>query len=294
MQKSVGMSLGCVASVVSVFSGVAVFSIIGAGSSSALLYVIADIVPAMIIVYLGILSRTEKTKKWTHKLTSSNRENRQWYPVGSILCWLSLASALLLMMVAYLFHTNTFNIGIDAFAGKTGIETFLHDVVKNMLNVAMLGNLDFKKEILENVVPVLPALLATCWIIKGVVAGVAAQWVLNHFKMALRPMPDYNELNITAWSYLALLTAIAVGFLMHGDIGFTGKNVAFVLALPLMFKGVAYMHKLAGQAKFPKFCLMVFYILFFIKMDLMTVVIIGLGLFEGAAKLYQKKMVSNG
>ena len=95
----------------------------------------------------------------------------------------------------------------------------------------------------------------------------------------LRPSPAYAGLELPQWMTWPLLGSAALALLGSGEIEYTGRNLAMVLAVPYFFLGLAVIHTWARRLSFTGLILASFYLVLLLSGWVMLVVA-GTGMLE--------------
>lgn len=164
----------------------------------------------------------------------------EWYPAGSVLCWLAVCAAVVFVAVtAGLVATP----GSALSGHPDGIRVWLEKSLSDTLNT--LGDQitpDERQNLATVVSAVLPAMIMGTWLVMSSIGAVAAQGILSRLGFSLRPSPSYVDLDLPIWSLaLPVCGGLAWG-VTHGDIAYVAANVAGVGLLPFAMLGVAVVH----------------------------------------------------
>ena len=109
--------------------------------------------------------------------------------------------------------------------------------------------------------------------------AIIAQNVLVRMKKALRPTPAYADLQLPQWISWPLVAAAALALLGAGEMEYTGRNLAMILALPLFFLGLAVVHTWARSLSGGGMVLVAFYLILVLS-GWAALVVAGIGLVE--------------
>lgn len=227
------------------------------------LYFVMDVLPALLVVSLSLLARVPGQPRFAFK-GGSDSAGREWYPVGSILSWLVLLGAVFLLIAGY---------GVPALTGTghgfSGLIAAFIDMLFRQFTMATPAASDpaFAESLVvaqETMKAYLPSILAFCWLLRVMIAGMVAQWYATKRNVALRETPDYGHLMLPEWSYLTLFAAVALALFAGGEVGYLAKNIAPVLALPWMLDGLNVVHRFCRKLPLSRLWLIVFYIVFLV------------------------------
>ncbi|MFI4986757.1 MAG: DUF2232 domain-containing protein, partial [Alphaproteobacteria bacterium] len=185
-----------------------------AGPWAAGNYAITEAVPAFILARQGTLSRHHADGR------------TEWYPTGALLVLLSLYA------VAVLLAFMLFFMGSEG-----GLEGELERAVAAVFQDVGIHLPPQAERLVEAFVDIMPGLAASTWLL--VTAGNAslAQEILERVRWNLRPGPALASLTLPSWLAAAVALAAAAGLLASGSLGFAGRNLSFILAMPYFFGG---------------------------------------------------------
>ncbi len=223
-------------------------SAVAIGGNGALLYAVGHALPSLLVVGLALRSRP-----------GDGPETREWYPHGDIAAWLALLAAALLAAAGLWL------------SGDEGFRATVNDHIDKGLG-ALLPQLDGtdRQRLLAGMSGLFPGWIGTSWAMMGVVNAIAAETILARSGRSIRPKPAWGaDLSLPEWLSWALVGAALVALigtlLGLGDVGYTGRNLALVLALPHFLLGLAVVHGLARQARQPRAILVGFYVVLFVS-----------------------------
>lgn len=126
--------------------------------------------------------------------------------------------------------------------------------------------------------PLFPGAVAGMWAILLVFDTVIAQALLARGGRNIRPSPRLRELTLPDWLSWPLVIAAIAALIGPGDVEYTGRNLAMVLAVPFYFLGLAVLHKMASLVTFSGMLIAMFYMAMFTGWFILVVA--GLGLLE--------------
>lgn len=264
----VGLGHGGKATLVAVFSGIAIASLIG-GPYTGALYAIMTAFPSWLAIRLYLTSRTQEGVK-------------QWFPIGHLLLTLSgYACALFILGLAF------FSVGENSVAQL--VKDFLSTVLNN---VAGTLPLEHRNAFVEQMFYFFPAMVLVSWLLMTTINGALAQSVLAKSGKALRPTPKYGEMSLpdlASWVFIVCAAATVLG---SGDFQYIARNLTVVMALPFLILGLTVVHKLVRLTRFKGALLTVFYMLLLLSVWV-ALPVIGLGLFEQWIGLRKKIPCAN-
>ena len=190
-----------------------------AGPWAAGNYLLAEAAPVYLLVCQGSLSR------------GLPEGRTEWYPAGRLLVWLSLYAGAVLLGFTLYFSSR-----------EGGLEGELQRAIGAMWQILGVTPSPEATRLLEAFVAVMPGLGAVSWLVITVANAALAQGVLLRFGRNLRPNPTLESFDLPRWLGLLLAAALAAAVLLAGSAGFAGRNLAFILAVPYFFAGVATLH----------------------------------------------------
>ncbi len=178
----------------------------------------------------------------------------QWYPVGSILGWLTVLGAGIFLTAVLASHV----------VGEAGIE----DSVSTYLDRAfmiMAPALDETERatVVARFTPLFPGFVVTSWLVMTAVNGALAQALLVRMGRGLRPRTALADLKLPEWMSALLVASAAVALLGPEELEYIGRNLVIILAAPFFFLGLAVIHALARRAVPMAMLLAVFYFVFY-------------------------------
>ena len=113
--------------------------------------------------------------------------------------------------------------------------------------------------------------------------------LVQRFGKNLRPGFSMAEIDIPLpWAGL-LLGAMVLAFLLPGDLGFTMKSMALVLAFPMFFQGLSVVHAAMASFKVRSIGYVAFYVLM-IFFGWLALAVVALGSVEPVLKLRERLM----
>ncbi|MFI4986885.1 MAG: hypothetical protein ACHQF3_05565, partial [Alphaproteobacteria bacterium] len=106
------------------------------------------------------------------------------------------------------------------------------------------------------------------------------------------------SLTLPSWLAAAVALAAAAGLLASGSLGFAGRNLSFILAMPYFFGGVACLHALARYGGASRNLLTLFYVALALTIIVLSwlaiMAIAALGFIDQLAGLRQRLKRSGG
>ena len=259
----VGLGLGAKAGAVAGVTGLMVAGLTG-GATTAGLYGLLNALPAALVVRQALLQRP-----------TGPAGGVQWYPVGSILGWLTVLGAGIFLTAVLASHA----------VGEAGIEGSVSTYLDRAFTIMVpaLGETE-RATVVAKFTPLFPGFVVTSWLVMTVVNGALAQALLARMGRGLRPRTALADLKLPEWLSSLLVAAAAVALLGPGELAYIGRNLVIILAVPFFFLGLAVIHALARRAVPLATLLAVFYFVFYVLL-LITgwaamMVVAGIGLIE--------------
>lgn len=123
-----------------------------------------------------------------------------------------------------------------------------------------------------------PAFVGASWVLMLAVNLMLAQRLMQRTGMAHHPAPDYRGLSVPEWLWIPVGISGLMMILGGEALGFHGRNLFALCALPFFFQGLATIHLIAGRLPQKTFLLTLFYfiLLWFLWHALFLVAVLGL------------------
>ncbi|MCH8237622.1 MAG: DUF2232 domain-containing protein [Proteobacteria bacterium] len=253
-----GLSAGPRAATIGGAVGFMVAGLLG-GSMAAGVFGLMQALPAWLVVRQSMLQRPAGAPGGQPKR----------YPAGHTLCWLTILAGTLL--------------AVAAVASLSDDRTFSTVVTSNLDHVfkAIAPELDEvqRTSIVGVMTPMFPGAVGVSWVLMTIVNATLAQGILVRMGHNLRPSPAYAGLELPQWMSWPLLGSAALALLGSGEIEYTGRNLAMVMAVPYFFLGLTVIHTWARRLAFTGLILASFYLVLLLS-GWMTLVVAGLGMLE--------------
>jgi hypothetical protein len=110
------------------------------------------------------------------------------------------------------------------------------------------GRFDLAPEAAAMAARVAPGLAIAAWMVIVAADGVAAEWLVMQFGLAVRPPIDIRRISLPVWIGPILMVAgLAGAILREGAVGMVCLNSAIVLLVPFAFLGLALIHAVLGR-----------------------------------------------
>ena len=216
-----------------------VAALVLAGTGSLLtagVFAALNVFPVVVLIRQSLLART------------APGDVVEWYPPGLLAAWLTgLGLVAVAGMLVFL-------------GGPQGMEGALREVLAPVFDRRAEEIAPEHNELLASIAFILPAIVATSWMVMTTTNGCLAQGLLARFGASWRPSPDLAALSLPAWISMVLAVA-AAAILVGGTARFVGVNVTIVLAVPFCLAGLAVLHTLARRFPRPTVTLVTFYVL---------------------------------
>jgi hypothetical protein len=122
-----------------------------------------------------------------------------------------------------------------------------------------------------------PGLMAASWLVMVALNAVLAQLLAVRLGVNRRPTPDLSELELPGWLWPAIGVAALLAVLGAGGLGFLGRSLLIVLAVPYVFLGLAVVHAFARRVSHRRLALTLFYgAIMLLGWPLVMVLVLGL------------------
>jgi len=258
----VGLGLGAKAVTVAGITGFMVAGLTG-DATTAGLYGLLNALPAALVVRQALMQKP-----------TGPAGGAQWYPVGSILGWLTVLGAGIFLTATLASHV----------VGGTGIEGSVSTYLDRAFTIMAptLGESE-RAMVVARFTPLFPGFVVTSWLLMTAVNGALAQALLVRMGHGLRPKTALADLNLPEWMSAVLVAAAAVALFGPGEMEYIGRNLVIILAVPFFFLGLAVIHTVARRAVPLPMLLAVFYFVFY-GLLLITawaaMIVAGIGLIE--------------
>ncbi len=247
-----GLALGPKAGMVSSAVGFMAAGLVGGGLSAGV-FGLTQALPAWMIVRQMLLQRPAGAGAGPGP--GSGPESGQgaaieWYPLGDMLCWLTMLAAGLLVFMAV------------AAAGENGLSAMvalnLDQILQSLAPEMDPGRLEATVGIMA---PLFPGAAGVSWLLMIIVNVSLAQGLLVKFGHNLRPSPAYGKLQLPQWMSWPLVGSAVLALLGTGEMEYTGRNLAMILAVPYFFLGLTVFHAWAHRISFTGTVLVFFYLM---------------------------------
>ncbi len=233
-----GLSLGTRPAMVAAATSVLSLSLIS--PNMGLVFGVLYAVPAWVVIRLtlsgpnGVVTDVPEN----HSATA-DPSDMGWFPVGYILAVLAAIGGM-------------FVLGGSLMTGG-GLEQAVNEVLQEfakLITSQPMGNPEGEtvlKEAVLSLTPYFAGSAAAMWALGQAVNLVIAQGLLAKGGRNIRPSPRMRELTLPDALSWALVLMAVVALAAPGELGYIGRNIAIVLAVPFFFLGLAVVHKLAAM-----------------------------------------------
>ena len=160
-----------------------------------------------------------------------------WTPAGWIVATLAVFAGGLI-------------IGAAAMTG--GLEDAVRAYLTQLADaIAAPQGQDVVREAIVRATPYFPGSVAAFWAVVMLGNTILAQGLLAKGGRNIRPTPRLRELTLPDWLSWALVATALMTLVAPGEIGYIGRNLVLVLAVPFFFLGLAVVHKMAAMTPLP-------------------------------------------
>ncbi|MCB1490323.1 MAG: DUF2232 domain-containing protein [Rhodobiaceae bacterium] len=224
-----GLGWGWMTAIAGAFFGT-LATAVAAGMLPAFVFLVSVGVPAAIISYMALLSRTDPDSGQT-----------EWYPVGRIVGW---AAIIAVAMAA----------GTYALIG--GDLTSYRDLLVSMLNEMTAGRSEVQptpddiNSLADRMLGILPAASSVVWLVMTLLNLYAAGRVVRASGRLGRPWPDIARMELPLFAIGATGAGLAlwiIGSFTDGGLWFVGSAAAAVFVLANALVGLGVVHVLSRR-----------------------------------------------
>lgn len=193
----------------------------------------------------------------------------EWFSPGEMLCWLTtLAAGLFLMSVL-----------VNLWGGQSLSELVSTNLAQVLKEIAHGMDPSRQKEAVAIMTPLFPGAVGVSWLVMIIVNAALAQGLLVRLKHNLRPSPTYADLELPNWMSWPLVGSAALALMGSGEMEYTGRNLAMILAVPYFFLGLAVVHAWARRVAHTGMVLVAFYLVLVVS-GWAALVVAGIGILE--------------
>ncbi|MBL4689905.1 MAG: DUF2232 domain-containing protein [Rhodospirillales bacterium] len=253
-----GLAFGPQSAAIGSAAGFMIAGMLGGGLAAGI-FGLMQALPVWLVVRQMLLKRPGATPN-----------DVQWYPVGDMLSWLTM------LVAAMLVVATMASLG-SVHGGLSGL---ISDNLDRILqSLAPEWEPAHRVSIVDMMSPMFPGALGVSWLVMTVLNAVIAQNLLAKRNKAIRPTPAYVDLRLPQWMSWPLVAAAALALLGPGEMEYTGRNLAMILALPFFFLGLAVIHTWVRERPGGKIMLVAVYLVLVLS-GWVTLVVAGIGLVE--------------
>ncbi|OPZ79272.1 MAG: hypothetical protein BWY78_00142 [Alphaproteobacteria bacterium ADurb.Bin438] len=222
-------------------------------------YIIAEIIPAFILVSLGLPFKNKQLG------------------LGSIVSVLTFLISCVVLVFCYIVKDKYFaNYGENA-----NPVALIEDILAKNIVVQNMQELNPNTyDIIKAIIPYIPSLIGMMLIgriLLNAYIGLEASFKLG---VAKRQREDYLNFFVPKIYVLVVLSSIIAGLLYEGFDKYIMFNISLILMTPIALMGMAYSNRLSQKIKYGKPLLWLFYILVIITGDLGFLATVLLGAFN--------------
>ena len=231
-----------------------------------MLYCISIALPAWLIVFTALIPQT------------TNNTSSQLIPIGEIISRLAVLGGIFVVISSIIFFDKPGDL-------PHTIEVFLNKLIAhNRPNLNITTN---HRLLVEQMVPLFPAIAVSSWLLMSVINTVVAQAILIKADLNLIPAFQYSKITAPEWLYWALVSSGVIVLTGSGTFEYVGRNLAIIFLIPFLFTGLGVIHTAARQFRSPVIALIIFYF-FTIILSWPAFIAILLGFFERWTNFRQK------
>lgn len=230
----------------------------GAGAWTAGYYGLIYAVPALVVIRQTLMHRSGRT------------DAQAWYPAGGIVSTLTAFGMGLLLLATVVLWTE----GMTVFGATNELITQLVDIAAKTLTA------EERRTFVELVVPIFPGFMTTTCLMVTLANGGIAQALLTRRGRNLRPKGSLREVNLPLWMSWLLVISAAVALAGPDDLGYIGRNLALVAAVPFFLVGLSLAHLWAQRLPSPGMALSVFYVVLLLLLGPAFLLVAGIGIID--------------
>ena len=262
-----GFGLGPQSMVISGAVGFMAAGLIGGGSAAGV-FGMTQVLPAWLVVRQYLLQRPQGSSGAADGADTVGAAV-EWYPIGNILCWLTMLAAAALVAGT-----------MAAMGGAEGLSVLVSTNLENLLQaMAPQWEPDHLARMVGIMTPMFPGAIGVSWIIMTIVNATLAQGLMVKWGSAQRPSPAYIDLELPQWISWPMIAAALLALMGSGEMEYTGRNLAMILAVPFFFLGLAVVHTWARRKAHTTMMLVAFYLIL-VMSGWATLFVTGIGIIE--------------
>jgi hypothetical protein len=262
-----GLALGPRAVTIAGAVGFMAAGLLGGGLSAGI-FGLMQALPALLVVKQMLLQRSPLGSDG-NVMGAALATEVHWYPSGDVLCWLTAMAGAILLVVA--LAALTAEQGLSTLVG-TNLEQILQGIAPEM-------DPGRRVQAVELMAPLFPGAVGVSWLVMTLVNAILAQGLLVRLQWNIRPSPSYADLQLPHWMSWPLVGSAVLALLGSGEMEYTGRNLAMILAVPYFFLGLAVVHTWARRVAYTGMVLVAFYLVLVLS-GWTALVVAGIGVFE--------------
>ncbi len=242
-----GFAFGPQAAAIGGLAGFMTAGLIGGGLAAGI-FGIMQALPVWLIVRQLLLQRPAAVAGPDQ--TAGPGGQVEWYPIGDMLCWLTVFAAAMLAVMS-----------LTSMTGGQGLSVLVSTNLEEILNVMVPQWEDeHRASMVAVMVPMFPGAIAVSWLVMTIANATLGHGILIRLKKAIRPSPAYAALDLPQWISWPLVLSALLALLGSGEMEYTGRNLAMILVVPFFFLGLAVVHTWARRVSHSGMVLIAFYL----------------------------------
>jgi len=221
----IGFSLGAIPVAAASATAALIVALVTGGMVSFLAFVVTNGAPTLLVTAQALRSRALEDG------------SRAWYSAGHILAELAAYGSLVIVGLGIIF------------SGDGGLEA----AVNRLLDVAIAqlaagASAEMRANLVSVMAGILPGAAIAWWLLMVIGNATLAHAVLARFGKALRPKPDYPEIEMPGWTAYVFLAALLMAVVGRGTaFGYVAINMLPVWVLAYGLLGLAAVHALSHR-----------------------------------------------
>jgi hypothetical protein len=262
----IGLSLGLASAGIASLGSLGIVILFG-GTIAALVFLVIQLVPALLTIRQALLSR------------SGENGGVEWYPPGLVLGLLVLYAAVVMVLVLLWVRFATGSIE-TAFAAA--IDQVMDEFGATSGQAAAIG------QQIADYAAIVPGIVAVSWVLMTVINAAIAQFLALKGGQAKRPAIELAKLWLPSWCGPALALATLAALLLGGDPAFFAQGLAALFAVPFLMQGLAVVHTAVERLPAKGLALAGFYLVLLLFSWPLVVGVVLLGLLEDWAQFRRR------
>ncbi len=265
-----GFAFGPQAAAIGGAAGFMTAGLIGGGLAAGI-FGIMQAIPVWLVVRQLLLQRPAAVAGSDASDGQSDEPGGQveWYPIGDMLCWLTMFAAAMLTVMT-----------LTSLTGDQGLSVLVSTNLDEILQgLAPHWDEEHRASMVAVIVPMFPGAIGISWLVMTIVNATLAHGILTRLKKILRPSPTYTALDLPQWISWPLVLSALLALLGSGEMEYTGRNLAMILVVPFFFLGLAVVHTWARRVTYSGMVLAAFYLVLVLS-GWATIIVAGIGIAE--------------